>query len=92
MLSTKNRSPFYSMGQRLISESTYTLSPGPAAYGSSDNLRKHSPSVGFGSSKRPPLNSKGLDTPGPGSYYLPTKIQQVPEYALPKRPDQSKYV
>ena len=67
--------------------------PGPGAYsGSYDCLRANVPSFGFGTSKRPDYGNTRMNVPGPGAYKLPAKVSQVPEYALPTKSEQSKYV
>jgi hypothetical protein len=91
----KIKSPVYSMGSRYAAPKTFnSLVPGPGQYVNSAEKLKHSaPSFGFGSSKRPELGgSSKFKTPGPGSYKLPTKIGDTPEYAMPNRKPESKYV
>ena len=66
------------MGAKLKSGSVSTLvTPGPDCYlNAKEKLKSSAPKFGFGSSKRPEIGGsvKNL-TPGPGSYKLPTKIQ-----------------
>lgn len=67
--------------------------PGPGAYvNSAEKLKQSSPSFGFGSSQRPVVGSTKLNVPGPGSYKLPSKIADVPDFAMPNRKMESKYV
>lgn len=93
---TKKKAPTYSMGYKFnnthVDASKWV--PGPGAYvnNSTDKLRRTQPSFGFGSAKRPEVGYKRLNVPGPGSYKLPTKIADVPEFALANRKDTSKYV
>ena len=87
--------PSFSMGVKLQSSLEARKGvPGPGQYRQdSEKLRHSSPKFGFGSSTRPALGGSGkFNTPGPGSYALPSKIADVPEYAMPGRPSQSKYV
>jgi hypothetical protein len=90
----KTKSPIYSMGARLMAlKNTTAIVPGPGQYiNSAEKLKHKSPSFGFGTSKRPELGATKLNVPGPGSYKLPSKVQDVPAYALPNRKDESKYV
>ena len=90
----KQRSPIYSMGARLMAlKNTTAIVPGPGQYvNSGEKLKSRSPSFGFGTSQRPIIGSTKLNVPGPGSYKLNSKIQDVPTYALPNRKDESKYV
>ena len=90
----KNRSPVFTMGSRLAGLKDTTKAPGPGTYvNSAEKLKTSSPSFGFGSSQRPAIGGNGKNqVPGPGQYKLPSKIQDVPAYALPNRKDESKYV
>ena len=92
--SLKQKSPIYSMGARLMSQKdTTAIVPGPGSYvNSAQKLKQSAPSFGFGTSKRPELGATKLNVPGPGSYKLPAKVQDVAPYALPNRKDESKYV
>ena len=57
------------------------LSPGPGQYtNTGDKVKQRSPSYGFGSSTRSPFASGKFSTPGPGSYMIPMKIGEVPEF------------
>ena len=82
------------MGARLMSQKdTTAIVPGPGTYvNSATKLKQSAPSFGFGTSKRPELGSTKLNVPGPGSYKLPSKIQDMPNFALPNRKEDSKYV
>lgn len=67
--------------------------PGPGTYvNSAEKLKAKAPSFGFGTSKRPELGATKATVPGPGAYKLPTKIGDVPEFAMPNRKPESKYV
>mmetsp|Transcript_16887 Transcript_16887/g.64321 ORF Transcript_16887/g.64321 Transcript_16887/m.64321 type:complete len:135 (-) Transcript_16887:1170-1574(-) len=53
--------------------------------------QKSSPAIGFGSSKRPPLNEAGDETPGPGAYRIKStmlgstpdsRIRSTPKFSL----------
>ena len=90
----KMKSPIYSMGKRIMDPKNSTsIVPGPGTYiNRSEKLKQSAPSFGFGTSKRPQLGSSRDNVPGPGSYKLPSKIQDVPAYALPSRKEESKYV
>lgn len=82
------------MGKRFESiRDTGLLVPGPGQYiNTRDYVKLRSPSYGFGTSTRNPFGSGKFPTPGPGSYMIPTKIAEVPEFAMPNRKDESKYV
>jgi hypothetical protein len=90
----KQKSPIFSMGQRLMSQKdTTAIVPGPGTYvNSSQKLKQSAPSFGFGTSQRPVIGVQKDKTPGPGSYKLPSKVQDVAPYALPNRSAESKYV
>jgi len=68
--------------------------PGPGTYvNSAEKLKTAAPSFGFGTSKRPEIGKTKMVVPGPGSYKLPSKIADCPDYAMPNRKDStSKYV
>ena len=68
--------------------------PGPGTYvNSSEKLKVSAPSFGFGTSYRPALGgSTKFIVPGPGHYKVPTKIADVPAFAMPNRSQESKYV
>jgi hypothetical protein len=90
----KQRQPTYSMGQRFSSvRDTRLKEPGPGQYlYTSEITKQKSPSFGFGTSTRQPFGSSKFSTPGPGTYKIPVRFQDVPEFMLPDRPDESKYV
>ena len=64
--------------------------PGPGNYDISAELKPSAPKYRFGSSTREEL--KKMNVPGPGSYKIRSSIGDVPDYALPNRPDHVKYV
>ena len=82
------------MGKRIMDPKNSTsIVPGPGNYvNNAQKLKQSAPSFGFGTSKRPELGASKDKVPGPGSYKLPSKIQDVPAYALPNRTNDSKYV
>jgi len=85
--------PGYSMGVKLKSELVNKEGvPGPGQYtGSNENVKQAAPKYGFGSSKRTDLKTDG--SPGPGHYYIPVKVADVPDYNMPSRPmPEYKYV
>ena len=53
--------------------------PGAGSY-TVDNARPGT-SIPFGSSKRPDINPKNLN-PGPGSYKIPDKIREGPDFSI----------
>ncbi len=72
---------------------TTQIVPGPGSYvNSAEKLRATAPSFGFGTSKRPEIGSTKLNVPGPGSYKVNTKVQDVPTFALPNRKEEFKFV
>ena len=91
---TKKQLPRFSMGAKLKPELSKLNVPGPGSYvNEGQKLRQSAPSYGFGSSKRPEIggNSK-FQTPGPGNYKLPNKMSNLPEYAMPGRSEDQKFV
>ncbi len=92
---TRTKAPVFSMGARIktLKDST-AIVPGPGEYvNSAEKLRMTAPSFGFGTSKRPEIGgNRKTQVPGPGAYKIPSKIQDVPAYALPNRKPESKYV
>ena len=66
--------------------------PGPGNYESTLKNKRDSPKFGFGSSTRDGQVNKRLNVPGPGAYKLKSSIGDVPEYAIPGRKDEDKYV
>ena len=85
---TKTKYPNYSMGLKIKQQKdTTSIVPGPGTYvNSSEKLKLKSPSFGFGTSKRPVLTgSTKFMTPGPGHYKVPTRIADVPSFAMPNR-------
>lgn len=91
---TKSRSPVYSMGAKFDKQKDTTmLVPGPGTYvNSAEKLKQAAPSFGFGTSKRPVIGATKLQVPGPGAYKLPSKIADLPDFAMPNRKAESKYV
>lgn len=55
---------------------------GPGDYQNKKKFVSSGPSYGFGSSKRDGF--KHTNTPGPGSYKIPTKVRNLETYALNK--------
>ena len=66
--------------------------PAPGAYATTADFRKSAPKFGFGTSKRPEMGKTKLNTPGPGSYKLNSKIGNVADFNMPGRTAESKYV
>ena len=55
--------------------------PGPGNYQNNAEIFKNkAPQFGFGSSKRPEIGAKKLQTPGPGSYKLPSKVGNLADF------------
>lgn len=90
----KQKSPIFSMGQRLMSQKdTTALVPGPGTYvNNAERNKRSAPSFGFGTSKRPEIGRQKDLSPGPGAYKLPAKVADTAPYAVPNRKDTSKYV
>ena len=66
--------------------------PGPGAYaGDAAFIKSKAPNYGFGSSKRPELAKKST-SPGPGAYKIPSRVAEVPDFAMPSRSQEHKYV
>ena len=92
---SKFRAPTYSMGAKLSSSLTRNENvPGPGTYvNTAEKMKQTAPSFGFGTSKRPALggNSKH-QVPGPGAYKIPTRIADVPEFAMAGKSTDFKHV
>ena len=69
-----------------------TLAPGPGGYDIGVKTKKSAPNYGFGSSTRATGTKTKLNVPGPGAYKLRSSIGDVPDYAMPNRSNDSKYV
>ena len=84
--------PAYSMKAK-INTFDKNKTPGPGQYEASLNDKQKGAQYGFGTSKRDgssPLKYNG--SPGPGSYKINYTVGDVPQYAIPNRPEQYKYV
>ena len=83
------------MGIKLKTDLSSKLNvPGPGSYtDKKEKLRQSAPSYGFGTSQRPVLGkNKDQQTPGPGNYRVNCRIANLPEYAMPGRTDEVKFV
>jgi hypothetical protein len=69
-----------------------TLAPGPGNYDVSLKNKKAAPNYGFGSSTRETGTKTKLVVPGPGAYKLRNSIGDVPDYAMPNRSPENKYI
>lgn len=90
---TQKAGPGYSMGIKLKSDlASKEGVPGPGQYANkSEKTKQSAPQYGFGSSKRKDIASN--TSPGPGHYYIPVKVADVPDYNMPGRPNADyKYV
>ena len=69
--------------------------PGPGNYNPKKRPQSAAPEYGFGTATRVQaaggLTTKDT-TPGPGAYKVPSRIQDVPNYLLPNRSQEFKYV
>ena len=77
------------------SEAKPKNTPGPGAYDFNTVDKRRFPSYGFGSGTREQAaNAKRakLNVPGPGTYKLVSGVGDVPQYAMPDRNDEFKYV
>ena len=89
----KKQLPSFSIKAKLGSSLTSTnLGPGPGNYNVALQGKKQAPSYGFGSSTRDTGKKNKLNVPGPGAYRLKSSIGDVPDYAIPNRSEQQKYV
>lgn len=64
--------------------------PGPGAYRVGGEKAVEGPKFGFGTSQRG--RDRSPETPGPGQYRIPSKISDLPQYALPDRKEEFKYI
>ena len=69
-----------------------TLAPGPGNYEFNLKNKKAAPNYGFGSSTRETGTKGKLAVPGPGAYKLRNSIGDVPDYAMPNRSPDHKYI
>ena len=69
-----------------------TRLPGPGAYEQGLTNKRAGPQYGFGTDSRDEKAARKLSVPGPGSYKLKATIGDVPDYSMPNRADESKYV
>ena len=87
--------PSFSMKSKLQSDKLrgFNGTPGPGSYESNLKDRIKGGNQGFGTSKRSnEALAKYTGGPGPGSYKINYTVGDVPNYALPGRSDQYKYV
>ena len=88
---TKKKDPSFYMGIKLKPSLDKLNVPGPGTYKNNlERMRQSAPSFGFGTSKRPGI--KKSDVPGPGDYKLPRKISNAPDFALPGKTDEQKFI
>ena len=67
--------------------------PGPGNYNPKKRPPSAAPAYGFGSSTRSHGSlGEREKTPGPGAYKLPSRIQDVPDFLLPNRSTEFRYV
>jgi hypothetical protein len=95
VIPSKNKSPVYSMGAKLSSSLVRNEHvPGPGTYvNSSEKMKQTAPSFGFGTSQRPNIaGNQKFQVPGPGSYRLPTRVADVPGFAMTGQKEEHKYV
>ena len=92
---SKHKAPTYSMGAKLSSSLTRNeYVPGPGSYvNTAEKMKQTAPSFGFGTSKRPDIaGNPKTQVPGPGAYKVPTKIADVPAFAITGVKDDFKHV
>ena len=71
----------------------HTLAPGPGTHDVNFKIDKRSsPRYGFGSSTRESGKKSTTLGPGPGAYRLPHSVGSVPDYSIPGRTDDVKYI
>ena len=91
----KTQPPKFSMRIKLDPKLSKLNVPGPGSYkNEAEKMRQQkAPSFGFGTSKRPEIGkNKDQRTPGPGDYRVNTMISNLPEYAMPGRTEEQKFV
>ena len=71
---------------------TVKIVPGPGNYNPKKRPTSAAPAYGFGTGNRGHSKSTKDLTPGPGAYRLPSRIQDVPQYLLPNRSQDFRYV
>jgi hypothetical protein len=80
--------PFTTGPKFEVDMSTRKIVPGPATY--DEKLSKTISGVSFAKAIRDSL--KKQNTPGPGSYKLPSKFADVPRYKMPNQAESSRFV
>ena len=72
----QKRSQRYSIGKETRDRSTHfkeqAMKPGAGTYDGTLCLKRSSPRFGFGTSKRPAIGYQKDNSPGPGTYKVPT--------------------
>jgi hypothetical protein len=90
--STRMKSPSYTMSGKASRNASPTRPgpPGPGTYKVGGERAVEGPKYGFGTSQRG--RDRSPETPGPGQYRIPSKIQDLPQYAMPDRKDEFKFI
>ena len=87
----KKSAPQFSMGGR-VKDKSHNYSPGPGNYENRGEVfKKAGPKFGFGTSQRSNPVSKS-PTPGPGAHRIPSRIGDVPNFALTGKKNEFKYI
>ena len=83
-IGTGNRSQHTTLGGKEV--------PGPGQYDLGSSMA--GPAFGIGSSTREDgsASKSKMQTPGPGSYKVPTYIANLPKYSMPDRPDNLRFL
>jgi len=83
--------PRFSIKQKLASGEIKSITPGPGIYEVHLKNKEAAPRFGFGTSSRDHKDVKNI-SPGPGAYKINVKVGEVPSYAIPNKPESSKFV
>jgi|LauGreDrversion4_2_1035121.scaffolds.fasta_scaffold1669156_1 hypothetical protein len=91
--SIRKKSPSYTMSGKASRDPSpnRNFTPGPGQYKVRKDKVDDGPKYVFGTSQQR-ASSRVTETPGPGQYRIPSKIQDLPTYAMPERKDEFKYI
>lgn len=89
----RRKSPSYTMTGKAQRDQSpnRNQTPGPGQYKVRKDKIDDGPKFVFGTSQQR-ASQRGSETPGPGQYKIPSKIQDLPSYAMPDRKEEFKYI
>lgn len=87
----KEKPPGVAFGSPSKNKGITDPTPGPGNYDTPGYINPGGKAGGYSFGKDAP-HQKVSDTPGPGHYYIPVKVADTPEYALPGGPKEFRRV